>query len=1226
MARQDFSPGNGGRGGVRRAVVLLAALWLAWSAAAPAAAQSRGAVEGTAADSSGALLPGVTVELVRDTRVLASMTTDADGGFRFAALVPGSYAVRCTLPGFTTVTSPVTVETGGTSTLPMVMSVAGLSESVHVLAQGGALETGTATEVRRFTAETLTELPSASRNYTHVIVAEAGISAPLPDRTGKGMNIATTPGAQTDDSAQSLNPSVNGARPTNNGLRINGIDTTNMLAAGGSLGNNVGIPLDALEEVKVETALPSAAKGRNGGGNVELLTRSGGDRFAGTAGYYFQHEAMNANEFFLNRANVAKPEFRRNDTSVTIGGPVRRQRTFFFGAFQHQQFKSGYASNANAATGLPTMLTDVRTPETIAAVANEWLRSGVEDNPQFAQNFMNQIRAFPAEQQPGLLAQFFDDPAALRFRQLTAADIHPVAINILNQARDGQLLIPSPSSSLQTLKGNGSYGRELLLQQVIPTELQGSSSFGSVQHRWSDSHQTRGTFTRSMQKVDEAFGWADASPSPTTGKTPATLAGITHTQSFGSGMLHESTVGYFDLSNTRISKYRDKLNSTLGIYNPLEYGIGGLAALMPTIDINTQRSSGGIGNAWDFFDVQRTFTAADRWSLVAGRHLMQAGVEYRHLNFQGEFMARTNGDLDYDNWAMFFTGHGAAGGGSDLDQGDTRRDFVTQDIGGFIQDDWRVGGGLTLNLGLRYDIYGNLTERNGRMGNFYLPDVAARLGVEPGFQVPENAPFFQPDFDPLSIGILVDPGTPIDLSQIHKAKYPSTVRGDYNNVSPRAGFAWQPSFASKMVVRGGWGIYYERVGASYKKDLQLAAPFFFYQNVPAPVDMADPYPRINRNPFQIPFDLQIVRDANGSPRFVKSDGTPFPATSPFSAKSNVFIDPLLRTPYQQQWTANVQYEVSPTLLLEAGYVGSRGTGLLGKVNLAFPVDPRVTPVNGFTDIYDKLGRLINPDFFVPGQFLGLDNNGGFQQLTNIASSTYNSLQTRVRRRLGRTLTSNVAYTLARTRDILSSDGALLEHNPTRPEDNWGPASYDRTHRLTTSFMLDLPDAGAQGSLTRALTGGWGLYGLFTYQSGTPFTVYGNATRNAYFAQVGSPRVSFAPGKTVDDAIRGGRVQDRLNAYFDPTAFADSLDAWGNTGRNILRGPSQVQLDLTVARSLPFGGARRLELRWEIYNALNTPVFNSPASTFAAGGYGTAGQITSTIGGPRTMQLAARFHF
>ena len=369
----------------------------------------------TAADRSGGRLPGVIVEVVRraaDTAPVASGTTDADGICRITSLKPGAYLARFTLAGFSTVHAPVRIEAGANAAVTATLEVGGLNESVQVTASEVALDVSTSTQTASFSNETLNNLPTASRNYTHVIVSEAGVSAPLPDRTGKGMNIATTPGAQGDDATQSLNPSVNGARPTNNGLRINGVDATNMLNAGGGLGNNVGIPLEALEQVKVQTALPSAALGRNGGGNVELITRSGTNRFTGSAGHYFQHEKMNANEFFLNRAGVEKPKFRRNDTTLTLGGPVLRGRTSFFGAGQRQRFLSGYASNANAAVGLPTGLTDVRTAETIASAANEWLRTGMQDDPRFAQNFMNGLRAFPAEQQAGLIAKFFADPVA----------------------------------------------------------------------------------------------------------------------------------------------------------------------------------------------------------------------------------------------------------------------------------------------------------------------------------------------------------------------------------------------------------------------------------------------------------------------------------------------------------------------------------------------------------------------------------------------------------------------------------------------------------------------------------------------------------------------------------------------------------------------------------------------------------------------------------------------
>lgn len=175
-----------------------------------------------------------------------------------------------------------------------------------------------------------------------------------------------------------------------------------------------------------------------------------------------------------------------------------------------------------------------------------------------------------------------------------------------------------------------------------------------------------------------------------------------------------------------------------------------------------------------------------------------------------------------------------------------------------------------------------------------------------------------------------------------------------------------------------------------------------------------------------------------------------------------------------------------------------------------------------------------------------------------------------------------------------------------------------------------------------MTQGWRTSGLLTLQSGAPFTVFGPAARNAYQFQVSSVRPDLAPGRTIESAIKSGRVQDRLDLYFDPTAFVNSEDHWGAAGRNILRGPSQRQLDLSLSKTTRLRESMNLEFRWELFNATNTPTFGNPASTIAAGTCipspsrqcapgtstlpGTAGRISSTIGGPRTMQAALKLTF
>src|SRR5581483_5063016 len=272
-------------------------------------------------------------------------------------------------------------------------------------------------------------------------------------------------------------------------------------------------------------------------------------------------------------------------------------------------------------------------------------------------------------------------------------------------------------------------------------------------------------------------------------------------------------------------------------------------------------------------------------------------------------------------------------------------------------------------------------------------------------------------------------------------------------------------------------------------------------------------------------------------------------------------------------------EPVPNNLIDIRYVGSKGTGLLAKLNLAQPLDPRITPVNGFTDIRDGKGSLINPDFFVPPQFLGLSHSSGFNLRSNWGHSSYNALQLNYRRRFSRGLYVNAAYTFSKSIDNVSNDGTQIGHDARNSRLNRGLSDFDRPHRLTLVYSYDIQTPFSSRWL-KALLGGWTQAGMVTLQSGSPFSVFGTATRNAYFAQTPNTRVSFAPGKTLEDAVKNGRVQDRLLSYFDVTAFTDSLDSWGNAGRNILRGPSQKQLDLSLGRRFKVTEGLAADFRWE----------------------------------------------
>ena len=372
--------------------------------------------------------------------------------------------------------------------------------------------------------------------------------------------------------------------------------------------------------------------------------------------------------------------------------------------------------------------------------------------------------------------------------------------------------------------------------------------------------------------------------------------------------------------------------------------------------------------------------------------------------------------------------------------------------------------------------------------------------------------------------------------------------------------------------------------------------------------MADPYPRLNVNPFQIPLDVQHrARRQRRAALACAPTARRSRRPSPFSAKSNTFIDPLLRTPYSSSGRRTCSTKLRRGRAASTSATSARAArACSARSTCAVPVDPRVTPVNGFTDIYDRLGRVINPDFFVPAEFLGLNRNGGFQQLTNIGRSTYHSLPVQAARdaSAGRS-SANVAYTLGRSMDTLSSDGGLVEHDPTRPENNFGPSDYDRTHRLTTSFMRRRarPRSGRARS-SRAVTRR--LEHVRHLHLPVGHAVLGHRQPDAQrLLRAGRRGRASAsrPGMTSTTRSSSGPVQDRLDNYFNVDGVPRLARCSGATPAATSCADRRRRRSTSRSRARSRSrGRQRLELRWEVYNALNTPVFANPASTFAANGY------------------------
>ena len=352
-------------------------LWLIVSLSGLSLAQLPVSISGVITDQTDAVIPAAQITL-RHAGTKSVMRTMAgkEGAFQIPNVPTGAIELSVRHPGFAAFKRTLEVTSNGVAALRIVLSANVPSEQVEVSATAELLQVSRATQSASITARELQSLLTSSRLYTHLIAGEPGVAAALPDGTGRGIKIGTSPGSQADDGSQSINPSVNGARPTSNAVAVNGIDTTNMMNGGGSLGNNITVPLTSIEAIEVQTALYTANGGRNGGANIQMTTRGGTNDFHGSAAHFLQNESFNANDFFLNKAGSGRPRFRHQESYAGLGGRIIRDKTFFHISVQRQDFQTGYAARATAQTAIAELLGDIRNRDTMAAAANQWLRAG----------------------------------------------------------------------------------------------------------------------------------------------------------------------------------------------------------------------------------------------------------------------------------------------------------------------------------------------------------------------------------------------------------------------------------------------------------------------------------------------------------------------------------------------------------------------------------------------------------------------------------------------------------------------------------------------------------------------------------------------------------------------------------------------------------------------------------------------------------------------------------
>lgn len=604
---------------------------------------------------------------------------------------------------------------------------------------------------------------------------------------------------------------------------------------------------------------------------------------------------------------------------------------------------------------------------------------------------------------------------------------------------------------------------------------------------------------------------------------------------------------------------------------------------------------------------QNSFVASDNLSLAHRDHVIRLGGSLTRLQDNVNLVG-LGSFLQFLSWPDFLLGLSATGNGTGTfsnvfasfdDFGLTNREYRVWEGSLFVQDDYRVRKSFTLNFGLRYERLGQFGDNLGRNASFDIGRADANpplSGSTAGYIVASN------------FGGALPPGV---------LRASNTFANDgagQNTIGPRVGFAWQilPS-VSTLLVRGGYGIYYSRPTAQAYYQNLLGAPFSEFRlnagHVNANASFEAPFPQ----PFPTP-----------------SSFPSFPAYSPTSTTTIYTVSPGFRSAVIQQYSLNVQAEQHEGWLWQVGYVGTRGTHLMRQrsLNQALPASPS-NPIRGVTT--NTVGNISSrvPILGIPADSL--------QEMESEGSSWYNGLEISLTKRLSYGLQFLASYTFSKTLDTdgadinsTSSGNALTLGDQNSPEQRWGRASFDRTHRFVFSTTWSLP--GPHDMPLKLFLGGWGVAAVVTLQSGTALTIADTNANNLF--GISEDRAQLTGNCTKGQYVAGGSIQSKLNNYFNLSCFttppaigADGIGtAFGDSGTGIVDGPGQANLDLAVSKTFavhwPVDDGS-LQFRAEFYNALNHPQFANPDTNFSSP---TFGVISSTAVNPRVGQVALRFAF
>ena len=1109
-----------------------------------------GAISGTVKDQTGGVIAGAKLTLTSPVGVSREVTSGSDGHYVFPLLPPGVYQLAASKAGFApTILENIVVRITEITELDLQFALATQKASVEVSAEPLMVQTDSATRGDVIQSRAIRQLPLATRNFQQLLTLTPGTSASISNSSDLGRG----------DTAFN----VNGQRTLSNAVVINGIDASSI---GTGSTPNLAVPAtDSLQEFIVQTSLYDASQGRNAGSVVAAVTKSGTDEFHGNLYEFLRNDDLDANNFFLKEAGIARPPYKRNQFGGTLGGPIVKDRAWFFVSYQGTREVNGTSLENSIGTAfVPSDLSNDRSEQTL-------------DN----------------------LAQSFGVAACTPPTAGCLAASNPMADFLLKATLpNGQLVIPSapnPIANPGTPVG------------TVPSPVVGISRFQEDQFntnadfKISEANRLSAKFffanNPETQALFNSFGLANALPVPGFGAAVGfnqRVLAIDDTHIISPTLLNDFRFGWATITTTSVPQ-EPFTSADLGITSPLSAQFPG----MPEISVANEFDLGASPFS-DNSAKEPTYTVGDSLTWQKGRHSVKFGVQYEHHELSENFNLYTRGQIFFlgfsgNPFTDFLGGYFGTAGLTIMGSGVNNRDILSQDWAGYVNDDWRVTGRLTLTLGLRYEYFAPFTEADGRY-----------VGLDPDRITTATIPGFPPgDNQAITGGFVQAANATTPLVGVPKIQ-DSLVPPDKNNFAPRFGFAWQPLASSnKLVVRGGYGVFYDRPNSRIANNQLLNFPYFILaQAFLTPI--SDPFVTV---PPPSAFPLQF----NNPAIFPFAQGPPalLPAAVPGGfqpvAANGLYLNIHdFRTPYVQQYSLGIQNEFAKNWMLDIAYVGSIGRKLLRLRDLNQADVPVATA----------------PGPYSPGLSALAVQGFGVHEMESSSNSSYNSLQASVTKRFSYGLQFLASYTYSHSLDDYSGDPSGTSDVTVVPGNqailnNYASSDFDRRHRFVFSGIYDLPKFyKGESRFAKEAANGWELASIFTIQSGTPFSVLTNATA---FVQA---RADYASAAPCNPYTSGGTLS-RLNDYFNTACFAPATVDFGNTGRNILTGPGQKDVDISIVKFFPVTERSQFEFRTEFFNAFNNVSFANPVNILESG---NPAQIVATTTGPRVIQFALKFSF